>query len=135
MKLLLRNTISGLVPIYPSDQDEKRKLKLGIDYECEIKTPRNYQFHKKLFALFNLGCQNSKLDMPFETYRKYITIKAGFYNAYNTPKGVFYEAQSISFASMDEVTFQELYSRVMDKIIEDIGSTSQEIEKALIEFM
>ena len=135
MKLLLQNTISGLIPLYASDFDEKRKLRLGETYEADLKVPRNIGFHKKFFALINIGCENSKLNMPFETYRKYMTIKAGYFNAYQTPKGVFYEAQSISFSSMDDIIFQDLYSRVMDKIIEDIGSTSEEIERALIEFM
>ena len=127
--------LTGLVPLYPSDYDQKRKLKLGTDYECEIKLPRNYLFLKKFMALINLGCENSSLDMPHETYRKYMTIKAGYYNAYQTSKGVYYEAMSISFASMQEGEFQEVYSRVLDEIIKDIGSTSEEIEKELINFM
>ena len=135
MKLILRNTISGLIPLFPSDFDEKRKLKLGVDYEAEIKMPRNYPFLKKFMALINLGCENSSLDMPHNTYRKYMTIKAGYYNAYSTPKGVYYEPMSISFASMPEEEFQEVYSRVLDKIIEDIGSTREEIEQQLINFM
>ena len=135
MKLIVRNTITGLIPLFPSDFDQKRKLKLGVDYEADIKLPRNYPFLKKFMALINLGCENSSLDMPHETYRKYMTIKAGYYNAYSTPKGVYYEAMSISFSSMHEDEFQEVYYRVLDKIIEDIGSTKDEIEKQLIDFM
>ena len=135
MRLLCRNTISGLVPIYPSDWDSKKKLKLGEDYEADIKMPRNYQFHKKLFALFNLGCQNSKMDLPFDVYRKIMTVRAGFFTAYQTDKGVYYEPDSLSFTAKDEAQIEEVYSRVMDAIIADIGSTSEEIEKALIEFM
>jgi hypothetical protein len=135
MKIWLRNTISGLLPLYPSDFDSKRKLKLGQDYEADIKMPRNYQFHKKLFALFNLGCQNSKMDLPFEVYRKIMTVRAGYFTAYQTDKGVYYEPDSLSFTAKDEAQIEEVYSRVMDAIILDIGSTSEEIEKALIEFM
>ena len=135
MKLIVRNTITGLIPLFPSDFDQKRKLKLGVDYEADIKLPRNYPFLKKFMALINLGCENSSLDMPHETYRKYMTIKAGYYNAYSTPKDIYYEAMSISFSSMPEEEFQEVYSRVLDKIIEDIGSTKEEIEKQLIDFM
>jgi len=135
MKLLLQNTLSGLVPLYPSDMDSKRHLKLGETYEADIKHPRNYEFLKKFMALINVGCENTKLEMPFDTYRKYMTIKAGYFNAYQTPKGLYYEAMSLSFASMDEATFQDVYSRVMDKIIEDIGCTKPEVEQQLISFM
>lgn len=135
MKIFLRNTVHGLIPIYPSDFEEKKKLKMGVDYECEIKTPRNILFHRKLFALFNVGCQNSQMDLPFDVYRKIMTVRAGFFTAYQTDKGVYYEPDSLSFTAKDEGQMQEVYSRVLDAIIKDIGSTSEEIERALIEFM
>ena len=135
MKIWLRNTISGLLPIYPSDWDEKKKLRLGEDYECEIKYPRNIGYHKRFFALLNLGWQNTKLDLPFEIYRKYIIMKAGFVKIYHTPKGALFEAESISFASMSQDRFEEVYSRCLDKIIEDIGITKEEVKKQLINFL
>ena len=135
MKIFLRNTLHGLIPLYPSDYNEKRKLKLGQDYECDVRNPRNVGFHRKFFALLNVGHENTQLNMPFDTYRKYMIIKAGYFDAYETPKGLFYDARSISFASMEEDEFEELYSRVLDKIIGDIGLTSQEIENQLINFM
>ena len=135
MRLLCRNTISGLVPLYPSDMDQKRKLKLGNDYIVEVTNPRNVGFHKKFFALLNIGHENTDLDMPFDTYRKYILMKAGYFKAYDTPKGTFYDAESISFANMPQDKFEEVYSRVVDKIIADLGCTSDDIEKQLINFL
>jgi len=135
LKLFARNTLQGLVPLYPADFDIKRKLKIGQDYEVEIKNPRNLGFHKKFFALLNIGQENTQLDMPFDAYRRYITIKAGYYNAYQTPKGLYYDAKSISFASMTQEEFEDVYSRVLDKIIEDIGADKKDIEEMLIEFM
>lgn len=135
MKLFARNTLQGLVPLYPADFDTKRKLKIGQDYEVEIKNPRNLGFHKKFFALLNIGHENTQLDMPMDAYRRYITIKAGYYNVYQTPKGLYYDAKSISFASMTQDEFEDVYSRVLDKIIEDIGADKKDIEEMLIEFM
>jgi hypothetical protein len=135
MKLLCKNTLSGLVPLYPADFDEKRKLRLGIDYEVSVTNPRNVGFHRKFFALLNVGHENTHLDMPFETYRKYITVKAGYFKAYQTPKGLFYDPESISFSNMTQDQFEEVYSRVLDKIIEDIGATKSEIEAQLVSFM
>jgi hypothetical protein len=135
MKLLYRNTISGLVPLYPSDYDEKRKLKLGQDYEVDIKNPRNVGFHRKFFALLNVGHENTRLQMPFETYRKYMIVKAGYFTAYQIPKGIYYDPKSISFTNMNQDQFEEVYSRVLDKIIDDIGATKEDIEKQLINFM
>ena len=135
MKLLLKNTASGLIPLYDSDIDEKRKLTIGTVYEADIKHPRNYEFLKKFFALINLGHHNTKLELPISVYRKIMIMRAGYFTAYQTDKGVHYEADSISFGSKSEDEFQEVYSRVLDQIIKDIGLTSEVIEKELINFM
>jgi len=135
MKLFCRNTISGLVPLFPADFDEKRKLKLGQDYEVDVRNPRNVGFHRKFFAMLNIGHENTQLNMPFDAYREIMTIKAGYFNAYETPKGVYYQPKSISFASMSQDEFEEFYSRVMDQVIDDIGITSKEIEDQLINFL
>jgi len=135
MKIWLHNSIDRLTPIFPSDYDEKKKLKIGQDYEADIKLPRNIQFHKKAFALFNIGHQNTKLNLPFNVYRKMITMRAGYFKAYQTDKGILYEADSLSFGSMDQETFEECYSRVLDQIIKDVGLTSDEVENELTNFM
>jgi hypothetical protein len=135
MRLLCENRIQGLVPLYPSDFDDKRKLRLGETYQVEVTNPRNVGFHKKFFAMLNVGHENTSLDMPFETYRKYMIVKAGFFTAYQTPKGVYYDPNSISFASMSQDEFEEVYSRVLDKVIEDVGLEREDVERQLINFM
>jgi hypothetical protein len=135
MELYLRNTIYGLMPLYPSDQDEKKKLKFGKDYKAKITLPRNLGFHKKFFALFNIAFQNSSMRMSEKAYRHYLTIKAGYFTAYTTPKGIFYEPDSISFDSMEQDDFEVFYQKFLSVVMSEIGSTSEEIEQMLIEFM
>ena len=79
MKITVRNTINGLVPLYSSDLEEKRKLKIGEKYQGEVKRPRNYQFNKKFFALLNIGWETTDVEMPFDTYRRWVTMRAGIY--------------------------------------------------------
>lgn len=135
MKILVKNTLHGLIPLYPSDMDQKRKLKLGVDYECEIKNPRNIAFHRRFFAMLNVGHENTSLDMPFETYRRYMIVKAGYFTAYHTPKGIYYDPDSISFANKSQDQMEEIYSRVLDKVIEDVGLEREDVERQLINFM
>ena len=136
MILYLLNTASGLKPLYDDDFEEKKKLKIGESYRATIVHPRNIQFHKKAMVLFKIGCDNSKtVDMPFDSYRKYATIKAGFANVYKTPKGVFVEAQSLSFDSMDEAKFQDVYSRVLDFVIKDTQADEKLFMEQLINFI
>ena len=135
MKMLLRNTENGLVPEYASDLEEKKKLKLGDLYTVEIVRERNPLFHRKFMALCKLGCENSKnVEMPFNAYRKYVTMKAGFFDTYKTPRGVMIEAKSIAFASMDEDEFRDVYNKVLGIIVEDTQATQQDIEKNLLNF-
>ena len=135
-KIYLKKDGWHLVPCDAESLQLVKKLKNDTVFSAEIKQPRNYEFHKKLFALVKIGCDNSKsITAPLEVYRKYITIKAGYYKVYQTPKGNFIEADSISFGSMSQETFEELYKRVLDQICLDIGSTSLEIEAQIINFM
>ena len=136
MILYLLNTASGLKPLYDDDFEEKKKLKLGETYRSTIVRPRNLQFHKKAMALFKIGCDNSKsVTMPFDSYRKYATIKSGYANVYQTPKGLFVEAESLSFDNMDESRFQEVYNNVLIFVIKDTGAEKEFIEQHLMSFM
>jgi len=131
----VRNTINGLVPLYSSDLDEKRKLKIGETYQVEVKRPRNYQFHKKFFALLNIGWENTDVEMPFDTYRRWVTMRAGFYKVYHTPKGELYEPESIAFSNMDNDTFSEVYERVLSIILKDTGADKPDVEMMLNDFL
>lgn len=136
MKIFTQCTATGLVPLYNSDWDEKRKLKIGEVYFCEIKKPRNLLFHKKFFALISLGHENTKLDMPLEAYRAYVTMKAGWVDVFETRGGKKMALpKSISFANMDDDEFAKLYLSVIHVIGKDVGLDNETIEKELSNFM
>ncbi len=135
MKFYCLNTATGLKPLYDSDMDEKRKLKFGETYLCEIKKERNYEFHKKYFALIKLGHENTKLTMPFNAYRCYIQMKAGYVEVFDTERGKMVLPRSISFSNMDEDKFQQLYSDTIQVIMNDIGVDEETINKEILNFM
>jgi hypothetical protein len=70
-----------------------------------------------------------------EDLRAVLIMKAGYYKTIETNKGVTYLPKSISFASMDEVEFEEVYNNVHRVVCEFIGVTSEEVEQELINFM
>lgn len=49
----------------------------------------------------------------FETFREYVTVKAGFFQMVATPAGLRKVPKSISFAKMDEVDFANYYTEVL----------------------
>lgn len=124
MKILVRNTIEGLVPLFDEDYDNKKKLKLGQDYKVQITKARNIDFHRKYFALINTGWEylNEEQAAFFhnskEGFRKSVQIAAGYFEkVYSINRGEWIEESiSISFDSMDEFEFRELYQKVRDII-------------------
>ena len=82
MKIYVKNTSSGLVPMLDDDFEKKQKLKRGEVYQVSVKLARNYRFHKKYFALINLAWEylNEKQTEMFKTmdvFRKTIEVASG----------------------------------------------------------
>ncbi len=139
MKLLLQNTAVGLVPLYDSDFDEKRKLKPGQVYQADIKVVRNIQFHRKMWSMLNtawalLPEKTQNGFRSFEGFRAYLLVAAGFYETYFSPKLKEYVEvpRSMSFASMDNAEFEDCYNAIKD-VIWGILSTRISITEELFE--
>lgn len=129
MKLYLTKQGNGsFMPSYGSDHEAAKKIKTGNTVECEIKQSRNILFHRKFFALINLCFENQELFKHFEELRKALIIDAGYYKEFRSLDGTkLKEAESISFAKMDELEFGELYSKVVDSIVKHFGIDKQEL--------
>lgn len=143
MKLQLLNTASGLVPVDDYAYDEKKKLKVGEVYTAEIKQNRNYRFHKLYFALINCAWEylperQTRGFKSKENFRKYVEVAAGHCEPFYSPsKREWLEVpKSISFDTMDEAKFRDLYERVKDVIIAILGNyiTIEEFEKNMANF-
>ena len=143
MKFIVINTPRGLVPYGDDDYEAKSKLKVGEAYTVEVKIARNVDFHRKYFAMIAYAWEflSEREVMAFKTkdgFRKSIEVAAGHYEPlYNVTTGAFDHApKSISFGSMDNAEFSDLYNRVKDVIFSIIGGrvSETEFEKLLIEF-
>ena len=58
MDIFCKVTPYGLVPLYDSDYDLKKRLRVGSVVKCKVSNPRNYEHHKKFFALVRLTFDN-----------------------------------------------------------------------------
>lgn len=126
MKLLLQNTATGLKPLYDADYDEKKKLQMGGVYEATIRVKRNLNFHRKFFALLNCAWEylNEKQQKELggiEQFRKYLEVKAGYYQLWHSPdlNLMLRIPTSIAFDKMDDAEFSTLYDRVKDVLFEE----------------
>ena len=131
-----------LMPASYHDQELLKKIKVGAPVRMKLTQIRNYEFHKKYFALLNLAYDYWEVPQPsstdllltknvpppavtpeknFDRFRKDIIILAGFYEAsYRLNGEVRLEAKSISFHSMSEDEFEELYTKTIDVIIKHV---------------
>lgn len=143
MRLLVVNTPRGLVPFGDDDYEEKKKLKVGQTYSMEVKVVRNVDFHRKYFAMISYAWEylNEVEVERFKTkdnFRKYIEITAGHCDVIFHPRlQEFVEIpKSISFSSMDNAAFSDLYGRVKNVIFSIIGTrvSEEEFEHLLMDY-
>lgn len=130
-----------LMPASEADTETLSNITEGETVRADIKRPRNVAFHRKYFAmldvLYNIFepptvSHNGVVAVKNrDRFRKDIAIATGHYELVITIKGECRaEAKSISFASMDETQFSELYSRTIDYGLLRIakGKTKAEID-------
>ena len=114
--------VDGLKPCYDEDYDEKKRLKIGSTYTCEIKLQRNSRLHRKYFSLihtawaFQSEAREKFFNNDVESFRKTVEIAAGnCERVYNVSRNEWMDIpKSIAFDKMDETEFEVLYERVKD---------------------
>lgn len=123
MDIYCRVTAAGLVPLYDSDHDETKRLKVGSTVLCSVKRPRNYEFHKKFFALVRLCLENlpetlaRDLDVHnLEDMLSCFKMDLGLFRVLTHGGRQVVRLESISFASMDNTEFEAFYNRCVDLV-------------------
>lgn len=137
MKFLVKKSFGKLIPVYNSDAEKLKecKLKEGEIYEVEIKRKRNYEFHKKYFALINLCFDNQEVFIEFDNLRDYLTCKSGYYLKIKTPDGLMIKPKSISFAKMDNIEFEQLYRATINTICNFIDVEERDLMNEIVDYM
>lgn len=130
-EIYLQKMNGALYPAGESDREAMAKYPLGTFLKADIVRPRNYKFHKKFFALLNIGFdaweppaptyKGHQVQKDFDRFRQDVTIAAGFYDVVGTLSGkVALRAKSISFAKMEEDEFNKLYNAVANVLLLDV---------------
>ena len=116
-----------------------QSIKLGEVLAFEVKRARNYQFHKKWFALVqlmfeqkfehfnNIEYNGAKVLPSFERFRKDVIIKTGRYTpVFNADGEVRLEADSISFGKMKQEEFDKLYSDTVQVALDLLSNFNEQ---------
>lgn len=132
MEVMVIKTQAGtMVPSLDDDIRKFERFKVGVPFLVTVKQPRNSKFHRKFMAMLNIGFEAFEPDeqeyngMPvqknFDRFRKDAVIAAGFYDLVPDINGdVKAQAQSISFAKMDDEKFERVYSKVVDVLLQRV---------------
>lgn len=112
------------------------RLEAGEIAQIEFVIPRNPKFHRKFFSMLTFAFdawepdrkrktyKGRPVEKNFEQFREDVLILAGFSEqTFNLRGEMKVKAKSISFANMDDVEFEQVYSAVVDVILADVLKT------------
>ncbi|MFN8758836.1 MAG: DUF1367 family protein [Tagaea sp.] len=142
---------TGPTLLAPADVEAAEYLERvpdGAYLHCELTRPRNPGHHRKFFALLQVAFdlwqgtieprehRGQQVLPNFDRFRADVTILAGYYRpVVNVKNELRLEPRSISFSSMDQVEFDDLYNRVLDvlvhKVLQGTGATAEELQEAV----
>ena len=136
---LVKRSDGTFIPAHNSDYELAKKVQPGDSIEGKIGVHRSLGFHKKFFALirytYHHMSEQLQEALPSEdALRLELTLQAGYWDKHYTMGGkeIIYP-KSISFASMDQVDFEKLYSAVLDVVLKWFVTDIDEDE--LLNFM
>lgn len=145
MDIYCRVTDYGLVPMYDSDLGMKKRLKVGTTVRCRVTQPRNYEFHKKFFALVRLTYDNLPLSLVErwnvrsvdDMLRRFKRDLGYFTSSVNELGEREVEYKSISFAAMDEEEFERFYNASVNLVLYTYirGLGREDLEEEIERFM
>jgi len=135
MKIHLVKTLDGSLKASDKEATEAlKKIKLDTVVSCEIKRKRNYEHHKKFFALLNLVLENTEKYDTIDQLLVEVKLRLGYVSTLIVDGNICYTPKSISFAKMKQDTFNKFYSKTIDIVLKYflIGANKQELENAVL---
>lgn len=153
MEIILTKMANGmLAPATEEDAEKLKKVKAGRGVRVQLTQIRNYEFHKRWFALVTYAFEmwsdikgpmehkGQQIQPNFNRFRKDLTILAGYYETvFNVRGELRLEAKSISFGSMEQDEFERLYSAtinaVLSKILTGSGLTEEKLRNYVDQVM
>lgn len=113
-----------------------KNMEPGEIIKFTFKKIRNGKFHRRFFAMLNVGFEfweparkNKKykgmaVTKNFDQFRSDILILSGFYvQTFNLKGELKLVAKSMSFSNMDQLEFERVYSSVCDVLLQKVLTT------------
>jgi len=118
-----------LIPHNQQTLNWMAKRKSGEVISAEIKQVRNYENLKRFFSFVKKTFDMQDHFTEKEAYRRWLTMKAGYFSTLVTPKGdTLFIADSVSFEKMKEDEFNKMFSTVIDVFLRELGKGISEAD-------
>jgi len=103
---------------------------------ADLRKNRNVKNHRRFFAFIKMSFDMQDTFDSMEVWRKYITMKAGFFDEVINGEGkVLYWPQSISWDELDEIKFKDLFNKVVDAFLKYYGQDLDDMQiNSIVEF-
>lgn len=127
-----------LVPVDAEGIKDLESLKIDKVYRVQVKQDRSTPYHRRFFALLQLGFdmwtetiraeqalryRGEEVLPDFERFRSDVIVLAGFYNpVYGVNGDVRLEPKSIAYRNMDQDSFERLYSAVVNVFLKKFSA-------------
>ena len=121
---------------YKRFKSRLHNLEAGELCTIDAKLPRNGKYHRRFFAMLNLGYEawepkrqnksykGMSVAKNYDRFRSDVLILAGHYEqTFSLDGKLKLEAKSISFASMNQPEFEEIYNSVLDVLLAKVLKT------------
>lgn len=123
-----------LLPATDTDKSKFAKIGQGEIVQVEFDRKRNTLFHRKFFALLNIGFENQDVFQSPDIYREYVLIAIGFCDVFILPNGnPNYKAKSISYEKLpDNNEFEVVYNDTLTFIANQLSLTNEELTNEIL---
>jgi len=103
---------------------------------ADLRKNRNVKNHRRFFAFIKLTFDMQDTFDSKEVWRKYITMKAGFFDEVINAEGkVMYWPRSISWDELDEIEFKDLFNQVVNAFLKYYGQGLDDMQiNSVVEF-
>lgn len=129
--LLIKRPDGSFIPADQEQAELAAKLPVGKLIRSDMRRVRNPRFLRKFFALLQVGYEawepsltefrGHPVQSTFQQFRDSVTILAGFYDVSTSLNGrVRVTPKSISFGSMPEEEFDQLYNAAIDVLLKNV---------------
>lgn len=138
-KIFVVKTSSGLSPADEEAREVVNKWKIGASYSLTYAPARNPKFHRMVFGVAQLVCDNAPEGTFWcgrEAYAfiKWVELCSGFTEEQICPDGeIKLHPLSIAFENMDESEFKKLFDALITEAAQVLGVSEGELLEQLAE--